>query len=254
VLPVGDIAGRYHFTPPTRAVQSSVTEALVAKVTWDGDRERELRELTEARGRMDKRDREELEQRVQQMQEEQRAAEERVATLRGKLRQEKTKGDKRVADITRRYKEDKKRVEEQVMTFVIQVEDVHRQLLERQHHDEERLSDAIQRLFSQFNIRLLGTDCGLRFLFDAPVSQWVKVVEKQLEIQAVLSHLIPEDARQDVTWTEVTQYRPKAEDIDLRIGQPLPLPDTSAGQSDPVSEMPNAEHTVGNKGVEPRPP
>nr|KAG5688217.1 hypothetical protein BaRGS_003116 [Batillaria attramentaria] len=137
------------------------------------------------------------------MQEEQRAAEERVATLRGKLRQEKTKGDKRVADITRHYEEEKKRVEEQVMTFVI---------------------------------------------------QWVKVVEKQLEIQAVLSDLIPEDARQDVTWTEVTQYGPSAEDIDLRIGQPLPLPDTSAGQSDVATEMPSAEHTVGNKGVEPRPP
>ncbi|KAK7467990.1 hypothetical protein BaRGS_00036768, partial [Batillaria attramentaria] len=308
VLPVGDIAGRYHFTSPTRAMRSSA----------------------EARGRKGKKDRKKLEQRVQQMQEEQRAAEERVATLRGKLRQEKTKGDKRVADITRRYKEEKKRVEEQVMTFVIQVEEVHRQLLEHRHLDEQRLSDVIQRLFSQFNIRLLGTDCGLRFLLDAPVSQWVKVVEKQLEIQAVLSDLIPEDARQDVTWTEVRQYGPSAEDIDLRIGQPLPVPDTSAGQrafdtvwhaklldklnrigisgrlyqfvqafladrrisvrvgaslsdehtldmgvpqgsviaptlfsvmlhdieakSDLATEMPSAEHTVGNKGVEPRPP
>ncbi|KAK7467997.1 hypothetical protein BaRGS_00036775, partial [Batillaria attramentaria] len=315
VLPVGDIAGRYHFISPTRAIPSSevvhikkveklqvfsvdvrvreqkgqgpcrdvemeahsisinighrlaelqvitdinikkaVTEALVAKVTWEGDRERELRELTDARGRKGKKDRKKLEQRVQQVQEEQRAAEDRVATLRGKLRQEKTKEDKRVADITRRYKEDKKRVEEQVMTFVIQVEEVHRQLLERRHLDEQRLSDVIQRLFSQFNIRLLGTDCGLRFLLDAPVSQWVNVVEKQLEIQAVLSDLIPEDARQDVTWTEVRQYGPSAEDIDLRIGQPLPLPDTSARQSDLATEMPSAEHTVGNKGVEPRPP
>nr|KAG5691265.1 hypothetical protein BaRGS_015233 [Batillaria attramentaria] len=201
-------------------VKEAVTEALVAKVTWEDDRETELRELSErhteemrrvegeleeerrrgeaaleegrraeetarqvtqtlqtqlseaeARGRMDKKDREKLEQRVQQMQEEQRAAEERVATLRGKLRQEKTKGDKRVAAITRRYEEQKKRVEEQVMTFVI-----------------------------------------------------------QLEIQTVLSDLIPEDARQDVTWTEVMQYGPSDEDIDLRIGQPLLVPDTSAGQ------------------------
>nr|KAG5688214.1 hypothetical protein BaRGS_003113 [Batillaria attramentaria] len=264
-------------------IKEAVTEALVAKVTWEGDRERELRELSQrhteemrrvegeleeerrrgeaaleearrgeerarqvtqtlqtqlseadARGRKGKKDRKKLEQRVQQMQEEHRAAEERVATLREKLRQEKTKGDKRVADITQRYKEEKKRVEEQVMTFVIQVEEVHRQLLERRHLDEQRLSDVIQRLFSQFNIRLLGTDCGLRFLLDAPVSQWVNVVEKQLEIQALLSDLIPEDARQDVTWTEVRQYGPSAEDIDLRIGQPLPLPDTSARQ---VSEV-----------------
>ncbi|KAK7454114.1 hypothetical protein BaRGS_00039602, partial [Batillaria attramentaria] len=211
-------------------IKEAVTEALVAKVTWEEDRERELRELTEARGRKGKKDRKKLEQRVQQMQEEQRAAEERVAALRAKLRQEKTKGEKRVAAITRRYEEDKKKVEEQVMTFVIQVEEVHRQLLERRHLDEQRLSDVIQRLFSQFNIRLLGTDCGLRFLLDAPVSQWVKVVENQLEIQAVLSHLIPEEARQDVTWTEVTQYGPSAEDIDLRIGQPLPVPDTSERQ------------------------
>nr|KAG5688211.1 hypothetical protein BaRGS_003110 [Batillaria attramentaria] len=237
-------------------INEAVTEALVAKVTWEEDRERELRELSErhteemrrvegeleeerrrgeaaleearrgeerarqvtqtlqtqlseaeARGRMDKRDREELEQRVQQIQEEQRAAEERVATLRGKLREEKTKGDKRLAAITRRYEEEKKRVEEQVMTFVIQVEDVHRQLLERQHHDEERLSDVIQRLFSQFNIRLLGTDCGLRFLLDAPVSQWVKVVENQLEIQAVLSASDTgrRQARRDVDGSDAVQ-------------------------------------------------
>nr|KAG5700418.1 hypothetical protein BaRGS_010331 [Batillaria attramentaria] len=269
---IGDRLAKLQVMTDTN-IKAAVTDALVAKITWDEDRERKLRELRQqhidelrrevakvneekrkveaeleearqevervrqetkklktqlseakARGLEGEKYRKELERRLQQAQERLRNAEIRVVILEQMLGEEKSKGDKRLADIIRLY-EDKKRVEEQVMTFVIQVEEAHRQLLAGRHLDKQRLSDVIQRLFQQFNIRLLGADCGLRFLLDAPVSQWVKVVEKQMEVQAVLSDLIPEDARRAVAWAEVTPFGPSGEDIDLQIGRPLPVPD-----------------------------
>ncbi|KAK7487986.1 hypothetical protein BaRGS_00020731 [Batillaria attramentaria] len=270
---IGDRLAKLQVMTDTN-IKAAVTDALVAKITWDEDRERKLRELRQqhidelrrevgkvneqkrkveaeleearqeaervrqetkklktqlseakARGLEGEKYRKELKRRLQQAQERLRNAEIRVAILEQMLGEEKSKGDKRLADIIRLY-EDKRRVEEQVMTFVIQVEEAHRQLLAGRHLDKQRLSDVIQRLFQQFNIRLLGADCGLRFLLDAPVSQWVKVVEKQMEVQAVLSDLIPEDARRAVAWAEVTPFGPSGEDIDLQIGRPLPVPDT----------------------------
>nr|KAG5687689.1 hypothetical protein BaRGS_005940 [Batillaria attramentaria] len=62
-------------------------------------------------------------------------------------------------------------------------------------------AEGIERLFHEHNIRLLGVDCGLNFLLDAPTEQWVSVVEHQLEVQALLEELLPDDVRQRVVDT-----------------------------------------------------
>ncbi|KAK7475759.1 hypothetical protein BaRGS_00032980, partial [Batillaria attramentaria] len=187
----------------------------------------------------------------------QRSAEEGLSNLQSQLREEREREEQRLAAMMEQHENEKRRQQEQVMTFVLRVEGQVRQLHARvaAHVDGRRLQTVVQRLFDEFNVRFLGVDCGLQFILDAPVAQWVNVVERHLlEIQNLLSDLIPEDAREGVTWAEVTQCGQNVRDIDLHVGRELPETVTSKLQCDPLSEMPSVEHTVGNKGVEPRPP
>ncbi|KAK7465976.1 hypothetical protein BaRGS_00037463 [Batillaria attramentaria] len=83
-------------------------------------------------------------------------------------------------------------------------------------------NDQESRLFHEHNIRLLGVDCGLNFLLDAPTEQWVSVVEHQLEVQALLGELLPDDVRQRVRWKDAAKCDGGSGDVDLRLGKPLP--------------------------------
>ncbi|KAK7467995.1 hypothetical protein BaRGS_00036773, partial [Batillaria attramentaria] len=161
---------------------------------------------------------------MDQLTEVQRSAEERLSNLQSELREERERGEQRLAAMMEQHENEKRQQQEQVMTFVLRVEGQVRQLCARvaAHVDGRRLQTVVQRLFDEFNVRLVGLDCGLQFLLNAPVAQWVSVVERHLEIQRVLSDLIPEDAREGVTWAEVTQCGESFQDVDLQIGRALP--------------------------------
>nr|KAG5693978.1 hypothetical protein BaRGS_002276 [Batillaria attramentaria] len=174
-----------------------------------------------------------------QLTEVRRLAEERLSNLQSELREERERGEQRLAAMMEQHENEKRRQQEKVMTFVLRVEGQVQQLHARvaAHVDGRRLQTVVQRLFDEFNVRLLGVDCGLQFLLGAPVAQWMSVMERQLEIQRVLSDLIPEDARDRVTWSEVTQCEESFRDTNLQI----------------VAGMPNPDETASYVIVEPRP-
>nr|KAG5688219.1 hypothetical protein BaRGS_003118 [Batillaria attramentaria] len=161
---------------------------------------------------------------MDQLTEVQRSAEERLSNLQSELREERERGEQRLAAMMEQHEDEKRQQQEQVMTFVIRVEGQVRQLCARvaAHVNGSLLQTVVQRLFDEFDVRLLAVGCGLQFLFDAPVAQWVSVVERQLEIQRVLSDLIPEGDRDGLMWAEVTQCGESFRDVDLQMGRALP--------------------------------
>nr|KAG5687686.1 hypothetical protein BaRGS_005937 [Batillaria attramentaria] len=118
------------------------------------------------------------------------------------LDKEKADGEKRLENMRKDFEEKKRRQEENTMSFVLKIEERDRRLLAEtaSRLDRAQLPEVLQRLFHEHNIRLLGVDCGLTFLLDAPTEQWVSVVEHQLEVQALLGKLLPDDVRQRVRW------------------------------------------------------
>nr|KAG5702652.1 hypothetical protein BaRGS_028038 [Batillaria attramentaria] len=147
--------------------------------------------------------------------------------MREQLRLEQEKSEERLNALMRRYEEEKRAEQEKVMTFVLRLEEQHRQLLSlcRVELDGEKLRDLVERLFQNFDIRLLGVDCGLTFLMAAPAEQWVTVVERQMEIEATLRGFLPQGQLQEVTWEQPAPVDcgPSCDDVDLQLGQPLPV-------------------------------
>nr|KAG5702643.1 hypothetical protein BaRGS_028029 [Batillaria attramentaria] len=155
---------------------------------------------------------------------EQRMAAAQVVAANKKLTEERRKGEERVAAITRRYEDDKKRVQEQVITFTLCLEQRNRQLLTEvtSRLDEGRMREAVETLHEDFNVRLLGVDCGLRFLMEAPASEWTHVVDRQVDLRKVVERLFSDSVRQEVTWAEVTRCSHQTKDLALQCGAPLP--------------------------------
>nr|KAG5690597.1 hypothetical protein BaRGS_022601 [Batillaria attramentaria] len=101
------------------------------------------------------------------------------------------------------YQALRQRDEENVMTFVLKLENRDRQVVTEvsdRLNDQQHVHDVIQRLIRDFNIRLLGVDCELNFLMAAPEAQWVSVVERHLEVQRVVEELLPDDVRREAKW------------------------------------------------------
>lgn len=166
--------------------------------------------------------------RLAEIEQQLRKAEERVAALQRELSEQQTAGEERLRAMEREYQAFRQRDQENVMTFVLKLENRDRQLLKEvfdRLNDPHHVNDVIQRLVRDFNIRLLGVDCGLNFLMEAPLTQWVAVVERQLEVQRVLEELLPADVRERASWGEVTQYF----DVNLRPDQSLPVQVSRAG-------------------------
>nr|KAG5693972.1 hypothetical protein BaRGS_002270 [Batillaria attramentaria] len=174
---------------------------------------------------------------MDQMTEVQRSAEERLSNLQSQLREERERGEQRLAAMMEQHENEKRQQQEKVMTFVLRVEGQVRQLRARvaAHVDCRRLQTVVQRLFDEFNVRLLGVDCGLQFLLDASIAHWVNVVERHLQdIQRVLTDLIPEDAREEVTWVETIhqlmtrgdKYKPYIPSLVVTDGGKIVMADT----------------------------
>ena len=152
------------------------------------------------------------------------AAEEREKALREKLRSEERRSSTRLNWLKEKHREELEREREKFMRFVLRVEERDRLLLSQaaSSMEEMTLRDVVTRLHRDFDVRLLAIDTGLTFLLDTPVERRVSVVEQQLEVRAVLAALLPESLRQSVRWSEAMLCGPEAQDVDLRVGQPLP--------------------------------
>lgn len=189
----------------------AITEQLMMRLTTSESRRTE----TESERR----------QILDQLAAEQAAAEERVTKLRDTLQKKHSEKEIELAALTHHYEEQREREKEKVMTFVLRLEerDQHALRVLAAEVEGEQLSELVQRLYTDHNIRLLGVDCGLSFLMEAPESQWMSVVERQLQIQATLNQLLPDDVRGEATWHDVTPLGFSDDDVDIRLGQPLPV-------------------------------
>nr|KAG5685300.1 hypothetical protein BaRGS_031381 [Batillaria attramentaria] len=139
-------------------------------------------------------------------------------------------GRRNLEILEQRYEEDMRREAERVQTFVLRLEERFGDMLEAAvaQMEEGDLEDVVQSLLQDFNIRLLGINCGLSVLMDVPQDQWQEVQRRQAEIQDRLRRLFPERLRQEVTWQEAMPTSgPSFDDVDLRAGETLPVQDTN---------------------------
>ncbi|KAK7473492.1 hypothetical protein BaRGS_00035279, partial [Batillaria attramentaria] len=180
----------------------------------------------ERKGRVGMKAVEQLKACMGRLQEEQREAEERVASLVDNLNRMLEEGDERLALFAQNYEDSLKQLQqdqERVMAFKLSLRaqdpgqlfaDVTSRL------DVERLFDVIKRLYFNFHVRLLGVNCSLSFLFAVTVAQWECVVEHRLRIQKILEAILLEDCGH-VVWNSVSRCG-QAHDVDMQIGQPVP--------------------------------
>ncbi|KAK7444365.1 hypothetical protein BaRGS_00040415 [Batillaria attramentaria] len=152
-------------------------------------------------------------------------------------------GRRNLEILEQRYEEDMRREAERVQTFVLRLEERFGDMLEAAvaQMEEGDLEDVVQSLLQDFNIRLLGINCGLSVLMDVPQDQWQEVQRRQAEIQDRLRRLFPERLRQEVTWQEAMPTSgPSFDDVDLRAGETLPVQDTNDLQEEsPDAELPS---------------
>lgn len=189
----------------------AITEQLMMRLTTSESRRTE----TESERR----------QILDQLAAEQAAAEERVTKLRDTLQKKLSEKELELTALTHHYEEQREKEKAKVMTFVLRLEERDQYALRvlAAEVEGEQLSEVVQRLHMDHHIRLLGVDCGLSFLMEAPESQWMSVVERQLQIQATLNQLLPDDVRGEATWHDVTPLGFSDDDVDIRLGQPLPV-------------------------------
>ncbi|KAK7465974.1 hypothetical protein BaRGS_00037461, partial [Batillaria attramentaria] len=131
-----------------------------------------------------------LNQMVRQLADEQRAHDKRLATLRQHLDKEKADGEKRLENMRKDFEEKKRRQEENTMSFVLKIEE----------RDRRLLAETASRLDR---------------------AQLPEVL--QLEVQALLGKLLPDDVRQRVRWKAAAECDGGPGDVDLRLGKPLPV-------------------------------
>ncbi|XP_070201587.1 uncharacterized protein [Littorina saxatilis] len=115
----------------------------------------------------------------------------------------------------------------QVMTFALALES--RVASFASDLQKEQLAEFVHSLYRDFNIRLLGFDCGLTFLMEAGINQWSDLIGRQVELQErIRNTLIPEEQRGNTNFRPIVQV---PGDIDLRAGEPLPPAVVSAIQA-----------------------
>jgi hypothetical protein len=148
------------------------------------------------------------------------AAEERVAELQRQQREKEYE----LGALKLCYQEEKKKMEENVMSFTLRLEERDEAILRKLAAGigSDSLVEVVQLLYQNHNVRLLGFDCGLRFLLEASTQQWRTVAERHLGMQAIqttLNQLLPEDIRRSAHWSHDISC--VEADIDLRLGRPL---------------------------------
>ncbi|XP_025083122.1 uncharacterized protein LOC112557462 isoform X2 [Pomacea canaliculata] len=120
-----------------------------------------------------------------------------------------------------------KEMEVKVARFVVKVQDVHDQLVAGvlQQLEAGKLEDVVRRLYTDFNVRLMAVDCGLGFLMDVPMAQWRQAKSQHVDIQKVLSDLLPGQRSQELDWGDLEICEPDREGnhADLQLGKPLSL-------------------------------
>lgn len=152
------------------------------------------------------------------------------------LIKEKLAEGEAVKQATEQKFQDEKREEQmKVMTFVLKLEQ-REGLLDGflRQVQSGQFAVVVPRLLRDFNVRLLGVDCGLNFLMEAPVAQWAEVVERQFDMQALLMDMLPDHLRPEATWSNAVSIE---QDVDLRLGHPSSLQDAK------ISESPSAMDT-----------
>lgn len=138
-----------------------------------------------------------------------------------KLKSNERKWKSRISKLIRQHRTNIHEERVKVVRFILHLEERDRLLSDFLNELPNRLPGVIKRLLTEFNIRLLGVDCGLNFLLERSGTLWRDAVEQQL-VQNVLQELLSEYLREGVKWSDLRLYSSPL-DIDLRIGQPSPM-------------------------------
>jgi hypothetical protein len=147
----------------------------------------------------------------------------RVSKLADQLRHQEKEKEAQLAALQRAFHSEKKQEQDKVINFVMRLEERDQNVLREAARAMEttQICDVIRRLFDEHNIRLMGVDCGLSFLLEAPLAQWVSVAERELLLQQVchaLAELLPDDFRRTASWSDVGEI---GDDVDIQLGKPL---------------------------------
>nr|KAG5694782.1 hypothetical protein BaRGS_002735 [Batillaria attramentaria] len=189
------------------AIQRAVEDVVIAKMDWFKElgRDQEL-----------KREKQHLVCKLQR----------EKAKGRQQLESEKCRMEAELASLYRTHQAEKRKERQKLKRFVLQMEKEKGKLLKevlKKIREKNVMSKLVQRLFDDFQVRLLGVDSGLRFLMDVPVEEWNELQKKARELQKVMEEMLLRKREQKgVTWTEVTQCGPEGGETDLRLGRPIP--------------------------------
>nr|KAG5703857.1 hypothetical protein BaRGS_031491 [Batillaria attramentaria] len=85
------------------------------------------------------------------------------------------------------------------------------------------MSATIQKLFDDFDVRLLGVDSGLRFLMDTPFEEYAEVEQREQDIRGTVGKVLLEGC--EVKWGKTTPCDHQADIADLQLGKALPVSD-----------------------------
>jgi hypothetical protein len=207
--------------------EKMAADTAIKKIKQDSEREAKLLteqllkllSMSESKKSASKRKPAEL---IAMLSEQQASSEHKVTQLLQTVQKQHEEKEEELAALRQGFEEERRKEEDKVMTFALKLEERDETVLRQisAHMDTGQLTDVVARLYREHDIRLTGVACGLSFLMEAPMSQWARVVEKQLEIQAALSQLLPEDARKTMNWATVTPMQSAdTRDIDIQLGK-----------------------------------
>ncbi|KAK7444370.1 hypothetical protein BaRGS_00040420 [Batillaria attramentaria] len=175
----------------------------------------------------------------------QQFADERAATEK-KLNDLRLQHESERKALSQRFEETLEKEHEQVSTFVVRLEERDKQILQEvvtKLQNGRQLADVAERLDKDYNVRLLGVDCGLGFVMKASGGQWQNMQDKQAEIQNILKQLLPSEMREDAKFREMTPS--SAQDDDVELGQPLSGPPDDILQTEQSTECNTSVPGVG---------